>query len=189
MPFDANQIRLGAARVLLDGLDLGFTYDGVTIDVRTTSKRVEIDHFGPIEVRDVVSRRETSIKFNVAETALYNLALSLWGAATVDFTATPNNLQLPFGVGTLLNTSAPRLLELHPIDRDYTDCTENFRFLNAAWSGNVGFAFKVDQQRVFAVEFFAYPDQFGNLFMFGAPIAYPATGANFGVTPGTLLGR
>ncbi|NQZ53218.1 MAG: hypothetical protein HRT93_03080 [Piscirickettsiaceae bacterium] len=61
------------------------------------------------------------------------------------------------GIGAdLLSTS--QLLSLHPSDNAPSDVSEDFTVFKAATAGALNFAYKVDEERVYNVEFTGYPD-------------------------------
>lgn len=62
------------------------------------------------------------------------------------------------GIGTDLLSTAKELT-LHPIDNAETDTSEDFTVFKAATAGALNFAYKVDEERIYNVEFTGYPDQ------------------------------
>ena len=167
MANDPNAIRLGASRIFYGGVDFGFTHDGTTVEIKTTTKRMDVDHFGVVETIEVVLRREASIKFNAVETTVANLKLLFGGTSLRTTTATQDYLSLPVSAGFSMPQTA-NLLRLHPVDRALSDVTEDIVFPKAIWSGNTQFTAKVDEIRMFSVEFVAYRDEGDYLFRFGA---------------------
>jgi len=70
------------------------------------------------------------------------------------------------GVGNSLLEFA-RELRLHPVGRPLSDKSEDFVLPLAACAGALNFAYKVDAERTFPVEFTGYPTNDGVLFTFG----------------------
>jgi hypothetical protein len=70
------------------------------------------------------------------------------------------------GVGNSLLEFA-RELRLHPVGRPLSDKSEDFVLPLAACAGALNFAYKVDAERTFPVEFTGYPTNDGTLFTFG----------------------
>lgn len=71
--------------------------------------------------------------------------------------ATKRSVVVPNGIGVSLLERAKKLV-LHPIANDPTDHSEDFVMPLAATPGAMQFSFKLDQERLFPVEFTAYPD-------------------------------
>lgn len=85
------------------------------------------------------------------------------GAKRVDVTT---------GIGTdLLSIAKP--LVLHPVGKPRSDKSEDFTVYLAATAGAISFAYQLEQERIFSVEFNGYPDVAnGNkLFAIGDPAA------------------
>jgi len=61
------------------------------------------------------------------------------------------------GVGISLLASAAAL-RLHPIDLDDLDVTDDFVIPLANTAGALTFAYKLDEERIYNVEFTGYPD-------------------------------
>ena len=74
------------------------------------------------------------------------------------------------GIGVDL-LSIAKVLRLHPVGRADTDYTEDFVVLQAATAGALTFAYKVDAERVYNVEYSGYPDASGRLFTVGDHLA------------------
>jgi len=76
------------------------------------------------------------------------------------------------GVGTDLLSLAKELV-IHPVSLPVTDQSEDLIIPLAATAGAVSFAYKLDEERVYNVEFTGYPDSTNNdlLFKFGDPAA------------------
>jgi hypothetical protein len=81
--------------------------------------------------------------------------------------STKQYVEVTHGVGQDLLASAKEL-RLHPTSRPDTDKTEDFVFMYANTPGALNFAYKLDAERIFNVEFTGYPDPVtGKLFRFG----------------------
>ncbi len=65
------------------------------------------------------------------------------------------------GVGTNLLDIAQSLV-LRPVGK--TDASEDFTIFKAATAGALNFAYKLEDERIFNVEFSGYPDANGKLF-------------------------
>lgn len=71
--------------------------------------------------------------------------------------ATKVGVSVPNGIGISLLETAKKLV-LHPIANAATDHSDDFVIPLANTAGAMQFAFKVDQERLFPVDFNAYPD-------------------------------
>jgi hypothetical protein len=74
------------------------------------------------------------------------------------------------GVGIDLLTLA-RVLRLHPKGKAATDFSEDFVVYQASTPGALTFAYKVDAERVYSIEFSGYPDALDRLFSVGDLLA------------------
>lgn len=74
------------------------------------------------------------------------------------------------GAGTDL-LSYSKLLRLHPTTKTDTDYSDDFVVYQAGTGGALTFAYKVDAERVFNIEFTGYPDANGKLFSVGDALA------------------
>lgn len=90
------------------------------------------------------------------------------GAATMTggVAETKSRLEVTTGVGRDL-LSIAQLLRLHPTSKADNDFSDDFVVYQAACAGAVTFAYKVDAERVFPVEFTGYPDASFRLFSIG----------------------
>jgi hypothetical protein len=81
---------------------------------------------------------------------------------------TSKRVNVTDGVGADLLASYAKELRLHPKGiADITDKSEDFVIPLAATAGALTFAYKLDEERVFNVEFMAYPASNGKMFHFG----------------------
>lgn len=71
------------------------------------------------------------------------------------------------GIGVSLLDLAGEL-RLHPIGKAVSDLSEDFVVTLAGTAGALKFAYKLDVERVFDIEFYGYPDSNGKLFSVGA---------------------
>lgn len=75
-------------------------------------------------------------------------------------------VEVTTGVGVDLLSTA-RELRLHPKNLPITDTSEDFVIPLAATAGALDFAYELEKERVFSVEFNGYPDADGKLFRVG----------------------
>lgn len=101
----------------------------------------------------------------VAGNSLTMAAGTYTGGTVVAFSGgvdgTPARVDVPSGLGiNLLDYSYP--LVLHPVSRPDADKSEDFTVFKAATAGGLDFAYKLEDERVFNVEFGGYPDTANN---------------------------
>ena len=82
---------------------------------------------------------------------------------------TSKSVNVTTGIGTDLLTIAKEL-RLHPVGRPASDKSEDFVIPLAATAGALNFAYKLENERIYNVEFMGYPDSSkgGKLFTVGA---------------------
>jgi len=80
---------------------------------------------------------------------------------------TAKSVNVATGIGTDL-LSVAKELRLHPSNKAASDKSEDFVIPLAATSGALNFAYKLENERIFNVEFTGYPDATSKLFTVGA---------------------
>lgn len=143
-------------------VDLGFTMGGVVVTLETAVADVTTDQFGEVIMKQIVVGRNATIKVPFAETDLSLMSKIIPLASFVQdvTTATKQKTVINTPVGSdLVASAAKALLLIKAIGGTAsTDANDQFRFFKAAPSGEVEFAFSIEDQRVWEVEFTAYPD-------------------------------
>lgn len=76
------------------------------------------------------------------------------------------SVSVPTGVGNNLLDYAQEL-RIHPVGKPLSDKSEDFVIPLAGTAGALNFAYKLDAERIFNVEFTGYPDAAGKLFTLG----------------------
>lgn len=161
--FDAQNINIGPCKVLLNNTNLGFTKGGVEVTVESETHEVVVDQHGSTPVDELIIGRMVTVTVPLAETTLDTLVATMPGATLIG-NAT-KKVEIPTGVGLSLLDSAEELV-LRPQaktvelgsasgsdeeDRDFT-------VPRAATAGNMTFAYKLDEERIYNVTFKGYPD-------------------------------
>ncbi len=159
-----TNVKLGVCKVSLGGDNLGFTKGGVEVSVETESHTVMVDQLGSTPISEYITGRTCMVKVPMAETTIDHLTTIMPGAVIVG-TSDPY-AQVSTGVGTELLTIS-KVLRLHPTALDDSDVTQDFIIPLAATTGAITFAYKLDEERIFNVEFKAYADSDGKLFYYG----------------------
>lgn len=170
MAVNAENVKLGVCNVSFGGVDLGATKGGVEMTVETSTHEVTVDQTGETPINEYIMGRKVNVTVPIAETTLETLVKVMPGATLVG--TTTKRVDVPTGVGISLLDVAQELV-LHPIGLDVSDKSEDIVIYKAATAGQMNFAYKVDEERVFNVEFKGYPDTENddNLFGFGDPTA------------------
>lgn len=159
MASDTNNVKLGVCKITFDGVDLGYTKGGVDVSVTTETHKTEVDQFGKSPISEIIMGRSCTVKVPLAETTLENLVKVMPGATlTTDGTdPTKKRVDVVNGVGTNL-LSIAKILILHPQALADTDYSQDFNIPIAATAGALNFAYKLDQERIYDVNFTAYPN-------------------------------
>lgn len=163
---NAENIKLGTCRVLFDGKDLGYTIGGVEVTVTTDTHATMVDQEGDTTIKEFVKGRNITVSTNLAETTLENLVAVMPGATLIEGVGDKKHVEVKTGVGMDLVKMA-KSLTLHPIQLPAEDKSEDLTIFRAATAGSLDYAFKKDDERVFAVEFKGYPDANSRLFAVG----------------------
>ena len=159
-----TNVKLGVCKILLGGENLGFTKGGVEVQVETESHVVAVDQLGSTPISEYITGRTCTVRVPMAETTIDHLVAVMPGATKVGTTSPYADVET--GVGTDLRNVA-KVLRLHPISLPDADISEDFIVPLAATTGALSFAYKLDEERVFNVEFKAYADDDGKLFYVG----------------------
>lgn len=166
MASSTQNVKLGVCKITFDGLDLGYTKGGVEVEVTTETHKSTVDQYGNTPIKEYIMGRNIVVRAPLAETTIENLAATMPGT-TVTGTTT-KMAAVGTGVGTDLLSVAGEL-RLHPVGLPEADESEDLVIPKAATAGAMRFAYKLDDERVFNVEFNGYPDDVtGVLFTFGA---------------------
>jgi len=174
MAVNAENVKLGVCNVSFGGVDLGATKGGVEMTVETTTHEVTVDQTGETPINEYIMGRRVTVTVPLAETTLENLVAIMPGATLIGGATDedPKRVDVKTAVGTSLLDVAKELI-LHPIGLPTANKDEDITIYLAATAGQMSFAYRVDEERVFNVEFKAYPDPANQdaLFGYGDPAA------------------
>lgn len=159
-----QNVKIGVCKITYGGVDLGYTKGGVEVEVTTDTHKVTVDQFGNTPIKEYIMGRQIVVRAPLAETTIENLQLTMPGT-TVSGTDT-KQADVSVGTGVDLLDVAEEL-RLHPVGLEEDDESEDLVIPRAATAGAMRFAYKLDEERVFNVEFTGYPDEDGLLFTFG----------------------
>ena len=147
-------------------VDLGFTKGGVTMIVDTMTVNVTTDQFGLTPMKQIVVGRTATIRCPFAETDLLLMSKIVPGASHVIDAVTSTKKK------TVINTPIGRdLLSADAVSLRITkaiagvvssNSNDKFRFYKAAPSGRIETSFSIENQRIWTVDFTAFPDSTRN---------------------------
>ena len=175
-----SDVKLGACEVWYGAttatlVNLGVTKGGVEVEVDTETYTVMVDQYGNSPIKEYITARSCMVRAPLAETSLANIEALIPGAQTLENSGSGNKVQVQQGIGTDLQASA-KLLVLKPVASETAlgvtpgttsgNDNDNFVVPQAGLKGNLSYAFKLDEERIFNVEFTAYPDSNNNGVLF-----------------------
>jgi len=154
-----ENVKLGVCSVTFDTTDLGFTKGGVQVAVATTTHEVTVDQLGNTPINELIMGRTCTVTVPLAETTLENLVATMPGATMIVDATDPTKryVKVPTAAGKNLLSFAKTLV-LHPKDKADTDRSDDFTVFKAATAGAITYSYSLDNERIFNVEFKAYPD-------------------------------
>jgi len=168
MATDFSDLEMGPCYVTFDDIDLGLTKGGVEVEFTTEVADITADQYGDSILNQYIKGRGVKVKVPMAENNLTKFA-AIFPAATLVTNGTNKKLVFRDGVGTSLRDLASTLV-LHPKNKAANDKSRDFTVLLAMCKGDMSFAYKHDDQRVFMLEFTGYNDlETGELFVMGDP--------------------
>ena len=151
----AENINIGPCTVHYDGQDLGLTKGGVVFKAETETYSSTVDQFGTVKVNEKIIGRSCSATVPLVETTLDNLIRVMPGATSVGAGA-ERRVDVGSGIGTDLLAGAKKLI-LHPIEAG-TSKEHDVIIHLASPKGGIEFAFEVNKERIFNVEFAGFID-------------------------------
>lgn len=164
MASSTNNVKLGVCTVTYGGTDLGYTKGGVEVEVATETYKVMIDQFGNTPVKEYITARTCVVRVPLAETTLDNLVAIMPGSTKTGTEPAAARVDVTTNVSADLKAGAAKLV-LHPVSAG-ADLNDDFIVPLAATGGAVTYAYKLDEERIFNVEFNAYPDDTANGLLF-----------------------
>lgn len=169
MPSSYENLEMGPCSVTYKTTDLGLTKGGVEVEFATEVTPITVDQFGDTVIDNVIKGRSVKVKVPMAENDLEKLAACVPGSTLIG--TTTKKLIVKAAVGTSLRALAGPLI-LHPVAAAAGDKSKDVTINLASVKGDFSFAFKHDDQKVFAVEFEGFVDlTSGELFEMGDPAA------------------
>lgn len=171
---NTTNVKLGVCDISYDGTDLGFTKGGVEVEVTTEKFTVTVDQLGNTPINEYIIGRSVMVRAPLAETDIDSLAALMPGATVITdgVDSTKKKMEVTSATSTNLKTLAKKLV-LHP--RQSADNNEDFTVPIAGVTGDLNFSYKLDEERIYMVEFVGYPDDQNAelLFVIGDETASP----------------
>jgi len=124
------------------------------IDEGESGEVLEVDQFGKSPINEIIMSRDAKVKVPLAETTLANLVATMPGATLI--TSTTSKAVVQHGIGINLLDIA-RTLILHPVANAVSNRADDFALFLSMCAGALQFAYKLDQERIYPVEFSGYP--------------------------------
>lgn len=154
-----ENVKLGVCNITFNAVDLGLTKGGVEVEVTTETHKVIVDQFGNVPVNEYIIAREVKVRVPLAETTLENLVRIMPGATLVTDSVTPTKkkVEVKHATGVNLLDLAEELI-LHPAALPSIDKSQDFNVPLAMTAGAINYSYKLDEERIFNVEFMAYPN-------------------------------
>lgn len=181
MASNTKNVKLGVCKIFFDGQDLGYTQGGVEFSVQTMTHKVEVDQFGKTAINESIIGREVKVKAPLAETTLQNLAAIM---PTLNAGLEGNTIQrvaVDAGIGVDLLANA-KMLVLHPKGLKDWDYSEEIVIPLANTPGALNFAYKLEDERIFNVDFQGYPDPVSDVLFYAGNPFTDAAGKSFEIT-------
>jgi len=156
---DTANVKVGVCSVTFNGTDLGYTKGGIEFSVTTEKYSVTVDQFGNTPISEIITSRVVNVTTPLAETSLENLVLVMPGSTLVTDGTDPTKKRVDVtdAVSTDLLPLAEKLV-LHPQALAVADVSEDVIVPQAATAGSLNFAYVLDSERVYNVEWVGYPD-------------------------------
>lgn len=168
-PTAAQRVQLGTCNVTFGTTDLGLTKGGVEVAITSETYKVMVDQFGNTEINEYIIGRTVTVTVPMAETDLTKLNKVIPGSTLVTdaTTSSKKKLVVPTGVGFSLLSVADKLV-CHPVALPATDKSQDFTVPLTSPKGEFNFAYKLNEERIYSVQFTGYPDlNTGMLFVMG----------------------
>lgn len=167
MPTSFENLEMGPCNATFKLTDLGLTKGGVEVEFGTEVASVTADQHGDSVIDSYIKGRSIKVKVPMAERDLTKLAAVFPGSTLIG--TTTKKLVIDAAVGTSLRSLAGPLV-LKP--KDAVDDSKDLTIPLAMSKGDISFAYKHDDQRVYTVEFEGYVNlETGELFTMGDPAA------------------
>jgi hypothetical protein len=144
------------SKITFGGVDLGHTVDGADISFERSFTMVKTDLYGETPVDYVLNGQTASVTLRLAEITPGKLNYAL-PEADYDVGSADDHLHFGTKAGHSLRGDALELV-ITPQGKN-ADNQRTITFFKAVSTGNVSFAYKIDEQTVYEVTFTALVDE------------------------------
>ena len=142
--------------------NLGFTKGGVKMSVESPTINLTTDQFGQVIMKQILVGRNAMVTVPFAEGHVSLLALIIPGASAVTDSVSSDSQKIvintPIGLDLVASVAQSLLLTKAVGNTESSDANDKFRFFKAAPTGKIEITFDLENQRVYQVEFTAFPD-------------------------------
>jgi hypothetical protein len=145
--------------ITLGGTDLGHTVDGTEISIERELTEVKCDIYGNTPVDYVIAGQKAMVKLKLAEITPGTLSYAL-PEGDYDIGTADDHVHFGTKPGYSLRNDALEMV-ITPQGNN-TDGNRTVTLFKAVSTGNITFAYKIDEQCVYEVEFTALVDETRN---------------------------
>lgn len=150
-------VELSPVSVTFNGVALGGTAGGVKISLKHEFADIMMDQLGKTPIDSVLTAQSYTVKLTLAETrSKDNWKVAFPNSKLINNAGT-KSIYMDSQVGSHLLDSAHALV-LHPLSKDDSDLSGDFKFFKAVAKSAVEVEYGNDKQVGLEVEFMIYPD-------------------------------
>lgn len=151
-----QNIKIGACKVLFNGVDLGHTKGGVTVNYKPDFSDILADQWGETPVDKALLSEEFTVTVPLTESQISNIKVAI-PLGTVGG-ATNGKMTVGKNAGARLAAVAGQLI-LHPLANAATDASNDVVLYKAVVADEVEIGYNNEDQRILEVTFFAFVDE------------------------------
>lgn len=156
---DLSKARIaGPCRVTFDGVDIGHTLGGITLQSNREFTKVMVDRYGSTPVDFVLNGTELTIELTLAQPDYRQLDLSMPETSSYDGAGTSDRADLGGDAGYSVRGDAKALV-IHPLKNAATVFTDDVTIYKAVSVSAVEIPYKVDEQQAVKLTFTALVDE------------------------------
>ena len=152
----SNLYVAAGSKITFGGVDLGHTVDGTEVEIERKFVDVKTDIYGETPVDYILSGQKATVKLKLAEITPGTLAYAI-PEADYDVGSSDDQIHIGTKPGYSLRNDALELV-ITPQGSN-SDNSRTITLFKAVSTGNVSFAYKIDEQTVCEVEFTALVDE------------------------------
>lgn len=148
----------GPCTVVLDGVNLGHTLDGIVFTAERSFADVKVDKYGDTPVDKILTGTQVMIKFKLAQPDWRQLNVAMPETSSYDGAGVSDRTDLGGDAGYSLRADAKQLV-IHPTKNAATDYTDDITIYKAVSVENIEIPYKIDEQQVVEVTMLALVDE------------------------------